>query len=112
MPQSQTESSGGTMSPTARDNAPVHDEDVLKWRQEAWRKLGFNAEWSDFLATTQMDLHTAQGMLEQGATQDQVVQILAGYGPLGEDPMWRWDAYNARMHAEIEAAAEEEQPAG
>jgi hypothetical protein len=80
------------MTPTATDNASIHPDDVLAFRREAWRKLGWNAEWADFLAVSSINLHSAEKMLKQGATHDQVVQILAGTDAMGgDDSHFDWD---------------------
>lgn len=87
--------------PTVKDNPPVEESALHSWRRAHWINLGWNADWADFLTDTQMDLSTARNMLEQGATHDQVLRILAGFGPLGEDPSFDWEKFEKRLNQDV-----------
>jgi hypothetical protein len=93
--------------PTIKDNPPIEESALHSWRRAHWIDLGWNAQWADFLTDTQMDLSTARKMLEQGASHDQVLRILAGFGPLGEDPTFDWDKFEKRLNRDAIAALDE-----
>ena len=75
---------------------------VADWRKDSWLKLGWDKPWATFLSETQIDVYVAAKMLSQGAPKDQVVRILAGYGPLGADPQYDWAKHTRLLNGEPE----------
>src|SRR3954466_13945538 len=82
---------------------------LASWRKDAWLALGFKSDWASFLADTQVDVHIAGRMMDRGATRDQVVRILAGYGPLAPDPLYDWNKHDSLLYGIPEVEADEEQ---
>ena len=87
--------------PTTKDTPPIEESAVFAWRRDRWIDLGWNTDWADFLADTQMDIGTARNLLDRGATHSQVLRILAGEGPLGADTQFDWERFQKKLDAEI-----------
>lgn len=98
------------MAPASDKKQSQEIRRLADWRKNAWLALGWNHAWASFLAETQVDIHTADVMLSKGASHDQVVRILAGFGPLGHDPLYDWDKHDRLMLGDtLDEQADDEQ---
>lgn len=82
----------------------IHPEPVLAWREAEFKRMGFVDFVADFLASTRIDLHMMQDLLEAGCPHREAAEILIGTAWYGEDEQWRWTG-----EAEYFARDEEDQ---
>lgn len=68
----------------------THSEQVLQWREEQFKRMGFMDFVADFLASTRIDLHQMEDLLEAGCPHRTAAEILIGTAWWGDDDQWRW----------------------
>lgn len=67
-----------------------HSEKVFDWRDEEFVRMGFANYVASFLASTRIDLHEMETLLNRGCPHDIACQILMGTMWSGEDEHWMW----------------------
>lgn len=100
-------------NPEESDGQPVvsADDDTLLWRDECFIDLGFDSDWSAFLAGTQISIRRIEKLITRGCDPLRAVQIEAGLNALGlEDEWFDWTAYHRLLHAPPESAIPETPP--
>lgn len=68
----------------------VHSEAVLSWRVKEFTRMGFAEFVADFLASTRIDLHQMDALLQSGCAHELAAQILMGTMWSGDDDQWRF----------------------
>lgn len=64
---------------------PIYDKNILEWRQEGFRRLGFPPNVADALAQTQVDLWEAKNLLDKGCLHATLIRILVGRTRSGDE---------------------------
>lgn len=85
----------------------IHSDQVLKWREDQFKRMGFFDYIAEFLASTRIDLHQMEDLLKAGCPHRTAAEILIGTCWAGEDEHWILTGemdYFAREEDQSEAA--------